>query len=667
MRHFRAATHVVAGAAISLTAASSLSTTTVAQSPAFRSNVNLVRFEVRAVDASGVPVTTLTVDDFDVFEDGRRQTITAFARVLPPADSTARPADVVAPDASSNVEPPTSARRILIFLDALAISPDLTGQARQMAHEFVERYRRPGDLFAVGSSGTTTALQEFTGDMRRVNAAIDRLHGEKGLSPTVAAITNIQQRSEQNPLPENVVLPADPLAARPGAGSLGDSARRLVSAIDYLSQLGDGSKAVVMVSEGGSFDLVSSAVNLIADSTSDTRALTRASVPIYTIDPQGLSSRAEETILATGAYSPTAGVRDEVDRAQRSLRRLAADSGGLAIVGTNDMRGGLARIARHLDSYYELGFESTNSKSDGKFRTLSVRVKKPGISANAKSGYTAPRPPDTSRRRVSLDQVMSDELNAARPGRAFPLWLSATPLRQVGKESAIALALEIGGEAFDGTANSEQMAVAAWLISDSGKVVAKDDFKRPARFSGAMADTVRSNGLRWLSRLTAPPGNYQLRVAVATDTGAHSGVWLDVSVPTAGDPARASGLIITSTSSMRTPTLRADPLLSNIMPAPPTPRRTFGPSDVVAGIFEVYGLGDALEAAATVTVADASGAQVRQVAAQVQRTATGAAAAFTLPLAGLPVGKYTLVGSVKGTETPRIPFTLQAEQAAAAR
>ena len=74
---------------------------------------------------------------------------------------------------------------------------------------------------------------------------------------------------------------------------------------------------------------------------------------------------------------------------QESMRTLAVDTEGEAIINTNNIEGGLKRIADDLSSYYLFGYNSTNGKLDGRFRSITVRVKQPGVRVRARRGYRA--------------------------------------------------------------------------------------------------------------------------------------------------------------------------------------------------------------------------------------------------------------------------------------
>jgi hypothetical protein len=72
-----------------------------------------------------------------------------------------------------------------------------------------------------------------------------------------------------------------------------------------------------------------------------------------------------------------------------SLRTLADGTDGIAVVNTNDLAGGARRIVNDLSTYYLLGYQSTNTKLDGRWRAITVRVKTPGIQVRARKGYRA--------------------------------------------------------------------------------------------------------------------------------------------------------------------------------------------------------------------------------------------------------------------------------------
>jgi hypothetical protein len=59
-------------------------------------------------------------------------------------------------------------------------------------------------------------------------------------------------------------------------------------------------------------------------------------------------------------------------------------------VNTNDLAGGVKKISDDLSAFYLLGYYSTNTANDGKYRRIEVKMKTPGIKVSARPGYLAP-------------------------------------------------------------------------------------------------------------------------------------------------------------------------------------------------------------------------------------------------------------------------------------
>ena len=73
-----------------------------------------------------------------------------------------------------------------------------------------------------------------------------------------------------------------------------------------------------------------------------------------------------------------------------NLRTIAENTDGIAVVDTNDLAGGLRRIVDDVSAYYLLGYYSSNTRFDGKYRKIDVKMKTPDLQVHARRGYTAP-------------------------------------------------------------------------------------------------------------------------------------------------------------------------------------------------------------------------------------------------------------------------------------
>ena len=176
----------------------------------------------------------------------------------------------------------------------------------------------------------------------------------------------------------------------------------------------------------------------------------RANVSFYPIDPRGLAVF-DEPIVKPGA-GVLAPAPPSVDQARlrtriESLRRLAEGTDGLAIVNSNDLSAGLRRVVADLTSYYLLGYYSTG-KLDGKFHSITVRVKRPGVRVRARRGYLAAR---------------AEQVAAANPA-------STEGLKTVAYNGAAAAVARLAAATRDQTLRVH--VVAGWLPASDGKPTA---------------------------------------------------------------------------------------------------------------------------------------------------------------------------------------------------
>jgi VWFA-related protein len=122
------------------------------------------------------------------------------------------------------------------------------------------------------------------------------------------------------------------------------------------------------------------------------RAATRHNVVIHPVDPNGLP------VGLNGRPITGEGNRGFLDSPGSELTRLGAlrgvaeDTGGIAVVNTNNFSGGFERIVGYSSTYYLLGYEPAVNYQDGRFHSITVRVNRPGVSVRARRGYFASEP-----------------------------------------------------------------------------------------------------------------------------------------------------------------------------------------------------------------------------------------------------------------------------------
>jgi VWFA-related protein len=369
---------------------------TAPQTPlTFRSAIELIDVDIFVTDSDGRFVRDLTQDDFEILEDGKPQPIHTFSFVdLPFERADAAPVestDVPEPDVVTNDTEP--GRVYVILMDSPSTSPPgglrqsgtYDAYAKTFARQFVEEAVAPGDIAAVVHvQGTFTDSQAFTANRLLVLKAIDRY----GLGRSGAADRDTLGGPEMVARNMATYRAIQDLSERLGAVS----GRR--KAILWL-----GGQIVFEPSSEPCPDpdptqlcaIPRSAGPLLAAYRAALRAATRNNVAIYPVDPSGMTTELGlKELSRTGA-----------------LRQMAEDTGGLAVVGTNNFAGGYQAIVRDSSTYYVVGYSPATEHRDGKFHDVRVRVKRPGLTVRARKGYFAPEPDARAPARPTLPAGVS--------------------------------------------------------------------------------------------------------------------------------------------------------------------------------------------------------------------------------------------------------------------
>src|SRR5207237_8592912 len=161
-----------------------------------RITTNLVQVDAAVTDKKGRPVTDLRAEDFELYEDGSPQKITNFSFVsigsgAPPSSGPTRtgitpprPGEVVAPVPPVRLRPEQVRRTVALVVDDLGLSFESMHFVRGALRKFVDEQMQSGDLVAIIRTGSGVgAIQQFTSDRRRLDAAIAREKWHSGPGP----------------------------------------------------------------------------------------------------------------------------------------------------------------------------------------------------------------------------------------------------------------------------------------------------------------------------------------------------------------------------------------------------------------------------------------------------------------------------------------------------
>jgi VWFA-related protein len=627
----------------------------VAQQPTFRVQVDAIEIDAFVTDAQGNPVKGLTVDDFQILEDGAPQVITSFSQVDIPFERRTEPLEgktAIESDVVSNDR--ADGRVYLFMLDEVSAANAL--RARVFLKRFLQQHFAANDRGAVVFLGhqNPRAAQPFTSNPRLLLAAFERFVG--GFPDTDAPESAV---SDDNPVSKGFARMAqDAQAAQQAMVSIAalDTMVGLEASVKMMASLHGRRKAVLLFSSGlpeAIFRALSydggSMTRAEAAAHSAVTAATRGNVTIYPIDPAGLTTDMLDGGTAEPADPATAGIDNGPTDRRMSLSMLADATGGFSLVGSNNFTTAFDRIVRENSTYYVVGFTSSMPKRDGLHHSLRVRVTRPGLQVRAREGYVAPlkneRLPEPSHI-ATLSAVVSSALANPLSEGAVPIRLFAAPYRnEESKNARVAIAAEVDATALNLTERlgrfDGELEVGFLATDVLGKVYRGEHYVADLKLKPETYETARTQGIRVLSEMLLPPGRYQLRLAAGNPSGKSGSVIYDLTVPDfRKEPLMLSGLALTSASSSIAGTMAPRNPLGKALPRPPTARRTFDAGDTISVFGEVYDNASKSKAPAKIDVGvdlvGSDGYAVRST------TAHGERFTVELPLADLNPGPYVI-------------------------
>jgi VWFA-related protein len=380
-----------------------------AQPPVFRTGINFVRVDVIVTDKNGNPIGDLKPEDFEVVEEGKPQKIETFKLVSLDDGRGPRP-DGPPREIRTDFDEESEAARddvrlFAIFLDDYHVTQEGSLSAREQIARFVQTQLVDSDMVGLMYPLDATAtvrmtrnhaaivkgVQQFLGrkyDYTPRNSfeeryayypaeTVERVRNQVSLSALKALIMHMGGLKEgrkalilvsegfTNMLPPQM---RDPVAAIPG---LGNNARNDPSA-------GVNNPLENRAAFSASMDLEQDLREVYATAN-------RNNTAIYAVDPRGLSTGEFGADRNIGAQLSRQYLNSTID----TLRTLALETDGRAIVNRNDLTAGMKQIVRDTSAYYLLGYNSTLAPTDGKFHEIKVRVKRPGVQVRARKGYWA--------------------------------------------------------------------------------------------------------------------------------------------------------------------------------------------------------------------------------------------------------------------------------------
>ncbi|MCU1264004.1 MAG: hypothetical protein JWM21_322 [Acidobacteria bacterium] len=546
-----------------------------------RITTELVQTDVFVTDKNEKIISDLTINDFKIFENGKRQEVKFMQFVSPEAapriegvvSVAGRPVDS---DVSRNLTAGEVHRVLAFVVDDLTIPFEDVISVRNLLTDFVDNRMREGDLVAivrvVGGNGL---LQQFTSDKRILRRAIERITPQLNPYSAFNNLPSDQQTNTQrlqaaetdSTSPAN--FPAEAISeSNTNLDESSDGVTRGLRALATLSVAAEmtnnmkalsGRKSLVLIS--GGLPLSESRPNQITIggvpvSVMETRSYltnvttllrqlidraSRAGVVINTMDIRGLKASrgvalftdpGNEATSHLGGGGPTGSGRlpnmatfdnlalDTLSGHQ-GLQALAESTGGVSVINTSNFREGLDKVLAR-SSYYLLAYTPTEP-FDNKYHKLEIKVSRPGAKVYSREGYFA-TPDAPAGAQMTKEQAILKAARSPLAKREVEIAgrLQYRFLPENAAEVDINLLINANNLEFTQGGDGKYLStfdVVGFLVNSLGK--SQGGFSQTVTTNLSPEDYKRAltSGVSFTGHAQLPPGSYQLRVVVRTENG----------------------------------------------------------------------------------------------------------------------------------------------------
>jgi VWFA-related protein len=569
-----------------------------------RISTELVQVDTVVTDKNGQIVRNLTKDDFELYENGKKQNITFLEFVE--ASSKSKATDKTAPDARRPETEGVSeaeVRRIFAFvIDDLTIRAEDLFYVREMLTRYVNEQKADNDLAAiVRTVGGRGLLQQFTTNRELLLRAIASLTPttpplSSTASSASADMSGREQRVSGTPQP---LVDAAGERAESELNAIDNDTRELFGPLDDTVQMTravmtlgtasfvieslrqlPGRKSLILVS--GGMPILSSQIGTTGvDMTSVINRLaaqaTRAGVAVHTMDIRGLSANsgvarftdtpgksAIPTDIASLANSGPGGGTGTFGRGiddkllgpsvlqdQLGLRALASATGGIAVLNKNNFSEGIGKIIDTSDGYYLLAYTPLDANFDGRFRKLEVRLRRGGLKVYSRRGYVAREDSSAEAAAVSPRDQLLAAIRSPLARRDVSVKAMVGYKAIQPRQGAIDIELLIDPRTlkFDEVEGKQQTTfdVAGFVFDETGELRGGFSETITANLTPEEFKRVSLGGLTYSANTTLPSGAYQVRIAVRDNKTGGTGTvsrYLEVPDLTKGRFAASSLVLV---------------------------------------------------------------------------------------------------------------------------
>jgi VWFA-related protein len=497
--------------------------------PVFTVESDMVVVDVTVRDAKGKLIDDLKIEDFKVFEDNVPQKIVTFAAenvAIGPvgtspdqgtgkteaSQSKSQPVVNLAlnPTAPVKKEDLVDKRLVILFFDLSSLETENLIRSVDAARDFIAKQTGPQDLMAIATySSTLSLVQDFTNDRELLLKILKEIASEESAESAVETGTSAES-SDEVFVPDSVQF------------NVFNTDRRL-SALETLAKMYrefPERKSLIYFSSG----MTTTGVENNAQIRSTVDTANRSNMSIYTVDSQGLvalppGGDASRGSAGGGAFGGSGMMqqRNSLSSSQETLVTLSHDTGGRSFSDSNDLSLAMKQVQVDTNVYYVLGYLSSNSKEDGKYRKIRIELIRPGLKIAHRPGYFAAKAFGQLTQQEK-DLQLAQAMNVERPFVDVPLILEADYFRKENNTNYVPISIEILGEGLKfeekGASREGKFEFVAQAFDPKGRVtgIARDAvlLKLPVE----KAEKLKSGGIFYSTGFQLRPGPYRLKFLV---------------------------------------------------------------------------------------------------------------------------------------------------------
>ena len=411
-------------------------------------------------------------------------------------------------------------RLLVLYFDMTAMPVPDQLRALGAAQKFIETQITAADLVAImeRSSGAIWVRQDFTADRDQLREA-------------VLKIVVTSQGLEENAPDTGAAFGQDD-----GEFNIFNTDRQLAAlqtAVQMLGRLNE-KKSLIYFASGLRLNGVDNQAQLRAT----LNAAIRANVAFFPIDARGLVAEpplgdaSKASPGGTGAYTGAAAMAmaNNFQRSQDTLYALAADTGGKAMFDYNDLSMGIVQAQKAMSSYYILGYYTTNSALDGKFRRIAITLKEfPTAKLDYRRGYFAGKEFGKFTG-ADKERQLEEALMLEDPVTDLTIVMEVNYFQLNRAEYYVPVVMKIPGSelalARKGGAERTSIDFIGEIKDEYGSTIQNIRDRVNMELSGATAAELASRPIQYDTGYTLLPGSYTIKVLARDNETGRIGTYL---------------------------------------------------------------------------------------------------------------------------------------------